>query len=196
MHASVRCYRVDPQQSSELIQRIIEEFAPLIKGSQGIAEYYVVEGREGRFATISVCYDEEGVEVANKLATEWIKKFLKERLFGREQLSRFSLDVGEPISGPLRQEPSEPDGTEDSRPLGARESSREKVLEQADDQGLQLLSVQEVCEVLGMGKGWVYRQIRNGRIPSIKLGGSVKVSRADLEAYLNRNRSYEPQSEE
>jgi excisionase family DNA binding protein len=50
-----------------------------------------------------------------------------------------------------------------------------------------LLSVEEVCEALGMSKSWVYQRIRSGEIPSIKLGGSIKVKQEDLEEYLERH---------
>ena len=50
--------------------------------------------------------------------------------------------------------------------------------------GLDLLSIPEVCQGLGMGKSWVYRKLKSGEIPSIKLGRSIKVKRADLEGYL------------
>jgi excisionase family DNA binding protein len=53
---------------------------------------------------------------------------------------------------------------------------------------LQLLSVQEVGELLGMGRSWVYQQIKSGEIPSVQLRGSVKVKREDLEAYIQRHR--------
>ncbi len=54
--------------------------------------------------------------------------------------------------------------------------------------GLELLSIPEVCQELRMGKSWVYRNIRSGEIPSVKLGHNIKVNRQDLEAYLNRQR--------
>ena len=50
--------------------------------------------------------------------------------------------------------------------------------------GLDLLSITEVCQELGMGKSWVYRRIQSGEIPSIKLGGAVKVKRADLNTFI------------
>jgi excisionase family DNA binding protein len=53
---------------------------------------------------------------------------------------------------------------------------------------LQLLSVHEVCQQLGMGKSWVYRRLGSGEIPSVKLGRSIKVRREDLEAYLEQHR--------
>jgi excisionase family DNA binding protein len=35
-----------------------------------------------------------------------------------------------------------------------------------------------------MGKSWVYKRIRSGEIPSIKLGHNIKVRREVLEEYL------------
>ena len=55
-------------------------------------------------------------------------------------------------------------------------------------QGLHLLSIPELCQELGMGKSWVYRRLRSGEIPSVKLGRSIKVKREDLEEYLERHR--------
>ena len=58
-------------------------------------------------------------------------------------------------------------------------------------QGLELLSIPELCQELGMGKSWVYRRLRSGEIPSVKLGRSIKVKRADVEEYLEKHR-YQP----
>jgi len=66
--------------------------------------------------------------------------------------------------------------------------------QQVKEQGVgarspDLLSITEVCQQLGMGKSWVYRRIRSGEIPSIKLGHNIKVRREDLEGYLEANSS-------
>jgi excisionase family DNA binding protein len=61
-------------------------------------------------------------------------------------------------------------------------------------QGLRLLSISELCQELGMGKSWIYRRLRSGEIPSVKLGRSIKVKRADLEEYLEKQR-YQPSDE-
>src|SRR5918912_695496 len=59
----------------------------------------------------------------------------------------------------------------------------------SQDQGShELLSIQEVCQELKMGKSWVYRRLKSGEIPSIKLGHNIKVRRKDLEEYLEDNR--------
>jgi excisionase family DNA binding protein len=59
---------------------------------------------------------------------------------------------------------------------------------------LELLSIPQVCQELGMGKSWAYRRLKIGEIPSIKLGSSIKVARADLEEYLHNSR-YKPPAE-
>lgn len=65
----------------------------------------------------------------------------------------------------------------------------------AQSRGPELLSIPEVCHSLGMGKSWVYRRIKSGEIPSVKLGRSIKVKREDLEGYLENHR-YQPAEEE
>jgi excisionase family DNA binding protein len=50
--------------------------------------------------------------------------------------------------------------------------------------GLDLLSIPEVCQELGMGKSWIYRRLRSGEIPSIKLGSVIKVKRSALDEYV------------
>ena len=54
--------------------------------------------------------------------------------------------------------------------------------------GLDLLSIPEVCQELGMGKSWVYRRLKSGEIPSIKLGHNIKIKREELEQYLESQR--------
>src|SRR5215210_360734 len=75
--------------------------------------------------------------------------------------------------------------------LTGREERPERPQAQQAQQGetaggghLDLLSIPEVCQELGMGKSWVYRRIQSGEIPSVKLGRNIKVRREDLEGYL------------
>jgi excisionase family DNA binding protein len=57
--------------------------------------------------------------------------------------------------------------------------------------GLDLLSIPEVCQELKMGKSWVYRKLKSGEIPSLKLGHNIKVRREGLAEYLEGQR-YQP----
>jgi excisionase family DNA binding protein len=65
---------------------------------------------------------------------------------------------------------------------------------QAKEQGVgaespDLLSIFQVCQELRMSRSWVCTRIKSGEIPSLKLGGKIKVRREDLEGYLEDNSS-------
>jgi excisionase family DNA binding protein len=60
--------------------------------------------------------------------------------------------------------------------------------QQEEQHGVQLLSIPQLCQELGMGKSWIYRRLRSGEIPSVRLGRTIKVRRDELEAYLYRHR--------
>ena len=82
--------------------------------------------------------------------------------------------------------------------LVGREERPERPQAQAGEAAgghLDLLSITDVCQELGMGKSWVYRRIQSGEIPSVKLGRNIKVRREDLEGYLEAQR-YQPVSRE
>jgi excisionase family DNA binding protein len=56
--------------------------------------------------------------------------------------------------------------------------------QQEQQRGVQLLSIPQLCQELGMGKSWIYRRLRSGEIPSVRLGRTIKVRRDELEQYL------------
>jgi excisionase family DNA binding protein len=68
------------------------------------------------------------------------------------------------------------------------EASLRPQVEESEQHGVRLLSIAQVCQEIGMGKSWVYRRLRSGEIPSVKLGRSIKVRRDDLAEYLERHR--------
>ncbi len=73
---------------------------------------------------------------------------------------------------------------------------QQHVLRPQSGRGLDLLSIPELCQELGMGKSWVYQRIRSGKIPSVKLGNKIiKVRRQALEAYL-QSQTYHPQEDD
>jgi excisionase family DNA binding protein len=48
----------------------------------------------------------------------------------------------------------------------------------------RLLSPSEVCQELEADRASVYRRLRSGEIPALKLGDALKVRREDLEEYM------------
>ena len=51
-------------------------------------------------------------------------------------------------------------------------------------QSSRLLSPSEVCQELEADRASVYRRLRSGEIPALKLGSALKVRRADLEGFM------------
>ncbi|WP_395697212.1 helix-turn-helix domain-containing protein [Methylocella sp.] len=52
--------------------------------------------------------------------------------------------------------------------------------------GLRLLSVKELCELLNISRSKAYVEMAAGRLRCIKLGGSTRFRLADVEAYIER----------
>jgi excisionase family DNA binding protein len=47
-----------------------------------------------------------------------------------------------------------------------------------------LLSVKDAAQVLGMKAWTIYSWVREGKLPAVKLGRTVKISPAKLRAYI------------
>jgi excisionase family DNA binding protein len=77
--------------------------------------------------------------------------------------------------------------------LEFEEAVEGQVPDRPESRDLELLSIAQVCQRLGMGKSWVYRRIHEGGIPSVKLGRTIKIRRSELEDYLEEHR-YETSS--
>lgn len=52
----------------------------------------------------------------------------------------------------------------------------------------QLLTVRQVCETTQQSNSTVRHLIRDGVLPAIRLGGSIRIHPDDLEDYLERGR--------
>jgi excisionase family DNA binding protein len=79
--------------------------------------------------------------------------------------------------------------------VGFQDALLSEAPEHPNFNGIELLSIPQLCQELGMGKSWVYSKLKSGEIPSIRLGRSIKVKREDLEKYLDGHR-YQPSLEE
>jgi excisionase family DNA binding protein len=95
-------------------------------------------------------------------SAERLKGALKTHREALEELESALLEFEEAVEGPV---PDRPDSSD-----------------------LELLSIGQVCQRLGMGKSWVYRRIHEGEIPSVKLGRTIKIRRSELEDYLEEHR--------
>ena len=60
-------------------------------------------------------------------------------------------------------------------------------LQSSEEDGQQLLTIQQVCQLLGVGRSWVYQRINSGQIPSVQMGGTLRVKREDLQEYIAKH---------
>jgi hypothetical protein len=70
MYTSIRQYR--SPDARELSRRAREEFLPRLEEVDGFVGYYIVDGGDGRLASITVCQDEAGVDESVRRAAEWV----------------------------------------------------------------------------------------------------------------------------
>ena len=164
MFAAIRRYQIDSDRTSAAIEHILENFVPLIRQTPGLHTYHVIDGGNGALATITVCENQFAIETTNTMATEWIRQYLAARLISEQGTPNVSVRGEEVFQGNLYEGVSEP----------------------PYKQSLRLLSVQEVGELLDMGRSWVYQQIRSGEMPSVQLKGAVKVRQQDLQEYVEK----------
>ena len=52
----------------------------------------------------------------------------------------------------------------------------------------EYMSLEEVSEMLGVTYQLIYRLVRSGELPAVRLGKLYRVSRSDLDAYLERSK--------
>ena len=76
MYTSVRTYTTSD--AGELARRVQEEFVPMMRDLPGFVGYYVVDGGDGKMASITVCEDQAGVEESNRRAAAWVQERLAE----------------------------------------------------------------------------------------------------------------------
>ena len=156
MYAAIRRYQIDAHRTSAVVEHILKNFVPLIRQTPGLLSYHVLDGGNGAFATLTVCENQSALESTNTLAAQWIRQYLASTILSEQEGTPNLLVQGEQIfQGDLYEGVSEP----------------------TYKRSLQLLSVPEVGELIGMGRSWVYQQIRSGEIPSVHLGGSMKVKK-------------------
>jgi excisionase family DNA binding protein len=51
----------------------------------------------------------------------------------------------------------------------------------------ELLEAQEVADMLGMSKDWIYAEVRAGRMPHVRRGRYVRFRRQAIEDWLAAN---------
>ncbi len=90
LYGSIRRYRVRSGSVNEIIESVQTGLVPLLERVPGFAGYYVINAESNRATSFTVGESREALDEMNKVALQWVREHLPERL-------------GEPevIAGPL-----------------------------------------------------------------------------------------------
>jgi excisionase family DNA binding protein len=54
------------------------------------------------------------------------------------------------------------------------------------------LSLDEVCREIGIGRTTLWRRVKSGELPVVRIGSRVLVQASDLEAFIERHKTTTP----
>ncbi len=82
LYAAIRKYSIIPRFVVEVMQRITEDFLPIISQEPGYLAYYAMRIGDNQVITISIFDTQVGAEESNPLAREWVQKNIAEFVQG------------------------------------------------------------------------------------------------------------------
>lgn len=59
-------------------------------------------------------------------------------------------------------------------------------------ESLRLLTINDVAELLAISRDSVYRLVRAGKLPSLRVGARIRFRATEVDAYLERHRAPAP----
>jgi len=74
LYAAIRKYSIIPRFVVEVMQRITEDFLPIISQEPDYLAYYAMRIGDNEVITISIFDTQAGAEGSNPLAREWVQK--------------------------------------------------------------------------------------------------------------------------
>ena len=74
MYAAIRTY--ETIDAGEVTRRANRGFVPILRGTPGFIAYYIVDGGDGKLASISVFEEQAGAEESTRRAAEWVADVL------------------------------------------------------------------------------------------------------------------------
>ena len=77
MYTAIRHYKLTVEfLDEETLDRVENEFIPLLQETEGFIEYHILEAGENELATVGVFDTEEGAELSRRIAASWVNENL------------------------------------------------------------------------------------------------------------------------
>ncbi len=87
MYGSIRRYRIRAGSVNEIVNRVKEGLVPLLEQTPGFVGYYVLDSRDNKATSFTICENQAAVDHANHVALEWVKKNLSKQLSDPEVIA-------------------------------------------------------------------------------------------------------------
>ena len=84
MYAAIRTY--ETVDAGEVTRRANRGFVPILRGTPGFIAYYIVDGGDGKLASISVFEERAGAEESTRRAAEWVADNIAELVISGPKL--------------------------------------------------------------------------------------------------------------
>jgi hypothetical protein len=105
MHASVRKYRTTDIEALE--RKVEDEFIDQVKQVDGFIGYYVIDGRNGDVASVTVCKSADALLQITKLAGEWVRERAGDLVEGEPEVVAGEVRVRAEVEPPSDAESEE-----------------------------------------------------------------------------------------
>ena len=80
MYGSIRRYRIVSGNFDEIVNTVKEGLLPLLEKAPGFLGYYIVDTKDNKATSFTICENQAGVDQANRVAMDWVKKNLSKQL--------------------------------------------------------------------------------------------------------------------
>ncbi len=80
MYGSIRRYRVASGRFDEIVRAVKEGLLPLLQKTPGFLGYYVIDTKDDRATSFTICENQAAVDQANRIALGWVERNLPNQL--------------------------------------------------------------------------------------------------------------------
>lgn len=74
MFAVIRRYNAQPGTTHQILERVDEGFAPILRALDGFVAYTVLDAGDGTIASVSIFETRESAEASTQLASDWVRR--------------------------------------------------------------------------------------------------------------------------
>ncbi len=80
MYLTIRRYKIEPKNASDILARINEGFVPIISKSTGFVSYSIFLDEADHICSVSTFTTRSGMEESTQKAKDWVSQNLKQLL--------------------------------------------------------------------------------------------------------------------